>query len=134
MNNAHTCYMEGGSIINGYTGSIIEEPAILVSKEADVIHGWGETENVKARFAKYVLAYTQAYMNEERDDLMLIELSQYKLDREKACYIIRRATEFTHTGFIHNLCRVLIEGKDPVAWLEYEMKRIPIDLNEKVWC
>lgn len=131
MINMHPCYMEGGSIINTYSNCIIENPAILVSKSDDVLHGWGEMENVEARFKKLVLGYSQAGMTEEVNDLMFIELSQYKLSREMACYIMLRAVEFTATGFITNLCRELESGNDPVAWLKSEMERIPIDINEK---
>lgn len=133
MTNAHTCYMDGGSIINGLTGNIIERPAILVSKSDDIIHGWGDMETVEPRFAKYAYGYSQAGMTEELNDLMLIELSEYKIDREMACYVIRRATEFTATGFIRNLCQELTSGSDPIAWLKAEMERMPINLSETTW-
>lgn len=129
----HVCYMEGGSIINAFTGGIIERPAILIGREDDIIHGWGDFENVEARFSKFAYAYSQAGMTEELNNLMLIELSEYKLTREMACYVIRRAAEFTATGFIRNLAWELMEGSDPVAWLRTEMERIPIGLEEKEW-
>ncbi len=86
MINMHTCYMENGSIINGYSGNIIENPAILVSRTDDILHGWGELENVKAKFNKFAAAYAQAGLTEELNDLMLIELSEYHITREMACY------------------------------------------------
>ena len=36
MGTTHVCYMEGGSIINAFSGGIVERPAILVSKEAQI--------------------------------------------------------------------------------------------------
>lgn len=128
----HTCYMGGGSIINAITGSIIERPAVLVSKEADTIHGWGDLENVKTRFDKFCRGYSMAGMTEELNDLMLIELSEYKISREKACYVLRRMTEFTATGFIREFCKRLMD-KNLAAWLDSEMARIPIDTNKKEW-
>lgn len=133
MGTTHVCYMEGGSIINAFSGGIVERPAILVSKEADTIHGWGNFEDVEARFAKYACAYSKAGMTDDLNDLMLIELSEYKITREMACYVIRRAAEFTATGFIRNLACKLTDGSDPVAWLKSEMERIPIGLDEKEW-
>ena len=133
MGGAHICYMEGGSIINGVTGGIIERPAILVSKKEDTIHGWGNLDNVEARFKKYASAYKKAGMQEGLEDLMLIELSEFKITREMACYVIRRAVEFIATGFIRNLCHELTAGSDPVAWLKSEMRRIPIDMDAKEW-
>ena len=133
MGYQHTCYMEGGSIINAFTGCIIERPAILVSKESDMMYGWGNIEDVEKRFDKYVSRYAKAGMTDEANDLMLIELSEYKIDRNMACYVIRRTTEFTATGFIMNLCRELLTGTDPITWLKAEMERVPINLNEKEW-
>ena len=91
----HCCYTDGGSITNSYSGCVIEQPAILVSKEQDTLYGWGDLKNVEARFEKFSTAYASAGMNEDLADLMLIELSEYKIDREMACYVIRRAVEFT---------------------------------------
>lgn len=50
-----------------------------------------------------------------------------------ACYVIRRAAEFTATGFVRNLACKLTDGSDPVVWLKSEMERIPIGLDEKEW-
>lgn len=132
MAHMHTCYMEDGSIINGFTGGIIEEPALLVSKSEDILHAWGNKAVVEKKFEQRVLAYTQLDYKEELENLMLIELSNYKIDREMACYILRRATEFTATRFIEKLCRELQSG-DPVEWIRSEMNRISIDINEKEW-
>lgn len=133
MNNMHVCYMDGGSIINSYTGGIIEDPAILVSASDDILHGWGSMENVEAKFTKFAHGYSQAGMEQELNDLMLIELSQYRIGREMACYVMRRAAEFMATGFIRDLCGRLKSGDDPIRWLEQEMERVPIDLYEKEW-
>lgn len=127
----HVCYMKGGSIMNAFSGCIIERPAILVSKEEDIILGWGNLEDVEARFAKYACAYSKAGMTDDLNDLMLIELSEYKVTREMACYVICRAAEFTATGFVRDLADRLTDSGDPVAWLESEMERVPIGLDEK---
>lgn len=133
MKQQHVCYMEGGSIINAFSGGIIERPAILVSKDEDIIHGWGNFEDVKAKFEKYACAYSKAGMTDDLNNLILIELSEYKISREMACYVIRRAAEFTATDFVRNLAGRLADGSDLVAWLKSEMERIPIDLDEKEW-
>lgn len=130
--NKHACYMECGSIINGYTGGIIENPALLMSAETDCLHGWGDAETVHKKFERHASAYQKAGMTDDLEDLMYVELSQYKVSREMACYILRRAVEFTATGFVRNLCREIKEG-DPAAFVEKEMARIPIDINEKEW-
>ena len=46
---------------------------------------------------------SKAGMTDDLNNLMLIELSEYKITREMACYVIRRAAEFTATGFVRNL-------------------------------
>lgn len=128
----HVCYMENGSIINAFTGSIVESPAILVSKNEDTLHAWGNKDAVSAKFTRFATAYQNAGFLDDLNDLMFIQLSNFKITREMACYIIRRAAEFTATGFIRNLCGELEHG-DPEAFLRHEMERIPIDLNEKEW-
>lgn len=130
--NKHACYMECGSIINGYTGGIIENLALLMSKNTDCLHGWGNAETVQKKFEKYADAYQKAGMTEDLENLMYVELSEYKVSREMACYILRRAVEFTATGFIRNLCTEIEKG-NPVAFVEKEMERIPVDINEKEW-
>lgn len=132
MSHKHTVYMEGGSIINAFSKSIIEHPTVLVSKNADIIHAWGNYDVVNARFQKYADAYANAGIAEELDDLMLIELSEYKVTREMACYVIRRMSEHTATGFIKKFCEAL-ESSDPVGWLKTEMERLPLGLSEKEW-
>lgn len=126
----HVCYMEGGSIVNALTGNIIENPAILVSKKADVLHAWGNEDKVSTKFTRFVTAYQNAGLLNDLNDLMFIQLNNFKITREMACYVIRRAAEFTATGFIRNLCKELEHG-DPEAFLRREMERIFIDLSEK---
>ena len=133
----HPCYMEDGSIINAYTGCIIEEPAILVDRETGTIHGYGNLENVKAKFEKFTAA-ARATGNETVktnliDPLMLIELNGYRISREDACYIIRRAVEFSGTNFLTEFCNELLHGSDPIAWLNIQKEKIPIDIYEKEW-
>lgn len=129
----HTVYLNCGSIYNAYNDNIIERPAILVSKEDDTIHAYGDLENVEAKFKRFVTRWNKPCFQDELNDLMLIELSEYHIDREMACYVIRRATEFTATGFIRDFARRLTDGSDVLAWLKSEMERIPIDLEEKEW-
>lgn len=126
----HTCYMEGGSIIAA--GRIVEEPAVFVSRMDDTIFAWGNLDIVLLKFRTAAAAYANAGMQDMVEGLMCIELSKYKMSREDACYVIRRMTEFTATGFIKEFCEKLESG-DIVAWLEAEKKRIPIDINEKEW-
>lgn len=129
----HTVYVQDGSIYNPYNGCIIERPAIVVSKEADTVHGYGDFEDVNAKFLKLAAGYAAAGFQDDVDDLMLIELSEYHIDRELAAYVIRRATEFTATGFIRSLCQKLTDGTDVIKWLESERERIPIDLSAREW-
>lgn len=132
MGNKHTVYMEGGSIINAFSGSIIERPAVLVSRSEDIIHGWGDFDAVSARFERYVSAYTKAGLMEELKDMVLVELSQYKVTREMACYVLRRMSEHTATGFVTAFCSA-IEGPDPAGWLKGEMEKLPLNVEEKEW-
>lgn len=127
----HTCYMEYGSIINAVTGGIIERPAILIDKSDGCLHGWGNIENVEAKFNKLVDRFSQSGNTAMANDMVLIELSEYKIDREMACYVLRRATEFTATSFTKDLYREITKGTNPIKWLKSEMERLPIDLNEK---
>lgn len=130
MAHSHVCYMYSGSIYNS-EGCIIEEPAILVDRNTGVLHGWGNMDVVKAKFDRFAAAYSDADMGNELESLMMIELSKYKVTREMACYIMRRAVEFTASGFIEALCRELAEGENPAAWLKAEMERLPLDLGLK---
>lgn len=128
----HPCYMENGSIVNSYSGCIIEDPAILVSKNADTLHGWGNEGSVNAKFMKLASAYQAAGFLDDLLDLKFIQLNKFRISREMACYVIRRAVEYTVTGFITKFCEEIEHG-DPEAFLKKEMERIPIDLNEKEW-
>lgn len=56
----HVCYMEGGSIMNAFSGCIIERPAILVSKEEDIILGWGESRRRGGQIRKVCLRIFQS--------------------------------------------------------------------------
>lgn len=111
-------------------GRIIERPAILVSKTQDMMFGYGDFDALDRKLATTAAAYRTAGFPEEADDLLLIELDSYRMSREQACYIIRRAMEFTASGFILALCRE-ISGGSPVEWLQSEMARIPLDLEER---
>lgn len=111
-------------------GRIIERPAILVSKTQDMMFGYGDFDALDRKLATTAAAYRTAGFPEEADDLLLIELDSYRMSREQACYIIRRAMEFTASGFILALYRE-ISGGSPVEWLQSEMARIPLDLEER---
>lgn len=126
----HTVYMEGGSIINAFTGCAIERPTVLVSKNGDIIHAWGNFESVDAKFRKYVAAYSQTGLAKELDGLMLVELSEFGITSEMACYVIRRMSEYTATDFAARFCEAVL-GPDPIGWLKEEKKKFPIDLTER---
>lgn len=133
MKNPHCCYMEGGSIINSHSGSIIENPALLADIELGCLYGWGEMDSVMAKFKKFTDAYRKTGDADITKSLAVIELSQYKISREEACYVLRRAVEYTATGFIEELYKQVTEGPDALAWLKSEMERVPISLEEKEW-
>ncbi len=122
----HVVYMENGNIFNSFTGNVIRRPAILVSREADVIHGWGDAEDVEAKFKRFAYGYSQAKMAEELNDLMFIELSEFSITSEMACYVICRAVEYTASSFIPKLCSKITDGSDFVSWLKSEMERVPV--------
>lgn len=127
----HICYMLGDEIVNGITGAYVKRPAVLVSKSGDIIHAWGEFEDVEARFNKFAYGYSEANLTDELNDLLLVELSVDKgVTKELACYVMRRAAEYTASGFVKAFCREIVGG-NPAGWLKAEMEKFPLDLDEK---
>ena len=121
-----TVYMENGQIINSYTDRPIEHPAVLVSRTTDMIHAWGDFDVVNKRFKTYTEAYGKTGLAVIGDDLTLIDLSEL-VSKDMACYVIRRMSEYTASGFVTRFCDALV-GADPIGWLKAEMERIPLDI------
>lgn len=128
----HNVYMFCGSIYD-MNGRIIENPALLIDKSSGCIHGYGDAENLTAKFVKMTTAYNDTGMKDMADDLLLMDFSDtwYKgMSNEEVCYILRRAVEYTATSFLPALVEHCMKP-DFQEWLRAEMTRFPINLEEK---
>lgn len=128
----HNVYMSCGSIYD-MNDRIIERPALLIDKSDGCIHGYGDAENLTAKFMNMATAYNDAGMKDMADDLLLMDFSGawYKgMSNEEVCYILRRAVEHTATSFQPALVEHCTQP-DFQEWLRAEMERVPIDLGEK---
>lgn len=128
----HTVCVDCGSIYD-MNGNVVENPAILLDKDSGCVHGCGDIEIVSAKFERMASAYDQAGMRDMAESLLLLDFSDaffHGATKEEICYILRRATEYTASGFQKRLCKhaVLPDFK---AWLHGEMKAFPIDLSER---
>ena len=141
---AKSVYMYSGSIYCDATGGIIERPAILINPREDMLIAYGDEEHVSARFDKY-----RAASPELASEMVLIGLSNgldgvdgQSLTRKEQCYVMRRAIDYTLSGFITKLYEHLVDelddsrpdhlppkyGQNVKEWIASEMVRLPIDL------
>lgn len=128
-----TIYLENGSVWSAMTGCAIENPAILVDKDSDVLLKYGEANAVRKYYNRVLTSYQTTGRNP--DNFVLIELDSevYDLDsmsnsRTIQCYILKRAIEYSASGFLPNLIDHIAKG-DVADWLEEQMQRVPLDLN-----
>ena len=100
----HNVYMFCGSIYN-MNDCIIENPALLIDKSDGCVHGYGDAENLTAKFVNMAAAYNSAGLKDMADDLLLMDFSNayYKgVSNEEICYILRRAVEYTASSTSRN--------------------------------
>ena len=132
MTYRHPIYLYKGSIYD-MNGSIIKHPALLFDKKDDCLQGFGEAENLIPKLHRMADAFHRLGFPDMAASLMLIDFSNAsfrRLTNEEICYILRRAIEFTATGFLTELAKHTI-NPDFKTWVQSEMKRIPIDLSEQ---
>lgn len=124
MANNKTVYIRDGSIYNAVTDTFINRPAIMFDPDNDMLLAYGEYDGVCRRFDKYIEAAPD--MCTEYVLFHLFESSL--LTTEMQCYILKRAIEYTASGFIRNLNSHLGTG-DLSDWIASEMARVPLDLT-----
>ena len=117
----HTVYMECGSIISGVSGCIIEEPAIMFDKETSTLYAWGNVDAVRKKYNRFLSAGMH-------DNMVMLELSNYRLTHEMQCFILRFASEHSGTSFLRDL---YAKRNDPkvLEWLTDKMKRMGVELE-----
>jgi hypothetical protein len=125
-------YFYMGSLYSA-NGCIIEEPAILVTKD-DIFCKYGSYENILKEFTRRQEAYISAGFPEEAENLVMFSFSKYTgIPTEKITYIIRRMLQYTATGFITKFFEELGKQETFMSWLDSEMERIPIDISSNNW-
>lgn len=134
MEHKHVVYMYYGSIYNMHD-NIIENPALLIDTDGGCVHGYGDIKDIEPKFINMVAAYNSAGFHEMAKNLILMDFSTawFKgMSNEEICYILRRAVEHTATTFQPALIEHM-EKPDFQEWLRAEMKRFPLDLEEKTY-
>jgi len=108
---------------------IIEEPAVIIDPQCDIIHKWGNAgalEPVLVRYQEGMDKVNDLFPDEKPEIGYLISLSS--LPVEKQAYVICRMVEYTASGFV---AKFYDKINQPTAgiWLEAEIQRIPIDVT-----
>lgn len=88
-----TIYLEHGSIWSAATGCIIENPALLIDSNSDMLLKYGEVDNVRAYYEKMLASYQAAGWDTEHLVLLEMDSEIYDADslyntRTIQCYIL----------------------------------------------
>lgn len=120
------CYINTQKQLCFENGTPMHQPTILFENDTDVLHKIGEADVVKAYHDIIMTQY--ASLGIGMPDLVTIELT--KIPVEDVCYIIRRASEYTLSGFLPKLYQLVTTKpeEEVIAWLTDEKTRISIDV------
>ena len=110
----------GTIFINGFA---LERPTLLVDIESDTLLAYGSYTDVKARFDKYTGPNVPA---ELKNNIVMFTFDN--LPNQDIIYILRRAINYTASGFVRHLAQKYCEP-DFTDWLKAEMERVPITDN-----
>lgn len=124
------CYINSHNQLCRPDGSTLLRPTILFENDMDVFHKVGEAECVEDYQNQVIHRYTD--MGLTIPDFVTMELT--KIPVEDACYIIRRASEYTLSGFLPKLYQLVTTKpeEEVIAWLTNEKTRIPIDVYANI--
>lgn len=107
----------GTIFINGFG---IERPTMLVDTDSDVLLNYGNYADVKTKFDKYTGKNIPA---ELKSSIAMFTFDT--LPNKAIIYILKRAINYTASGFVKNLAKKYCEP-DFQTWLNAEMLRVPI--------
>lgn len=125
-------YLENGTIVNNYSKTGIENPALLLDCETGALFKWGNKDAVYASYIKASEAYQKTGALDMAERLMYIELDAMQLTPEQRCYILKRCIQYTASRFQTELCSKIQHDTGDgacIAWLNAEMARVPLDLT-----
>lgn len=105
-------------------GVWLEKPAIQIAANEDMFIRVGDYDTLLKQFTIETERLQKAGM---RDMFQQAVISLENLSAETACYVIRRMTEYTASGFIKAFYQHLLQ-EDIMDWLQAEIKRVPIPM------
>lgn len=117
-----TAYIFDSSVYLSASGAIVEDLALLIDAESDVLLSYGKPELVNARFNQIV---TKPVFGS--GTFCVVTFKADVFTPEQRCYVIRRAAEYSASGFCKELAVRAENGSLP-GWLASEMVRVPIEL------
>ena len=122
--------VENGAVINTIDGRPIERPAVCIDKATGTLHSWGNKSWVYAAYTRMTEQLHAQGALKLAEDLVYIEFDPEVFTPERCAYIIERCVRFTASGFQTMLCSKVqhCPGADILAWIDAEMKRVPIEL------
>lgn len=102
-------------------GTVLEQPALFFDASNDTLLRIGEFTKLEP-----IMMDTRARMLSVGLPVQgLMILCFDHLPPEKICYVLNRALLYTQSGFLKKLSQTL-SMKNPEAWLDAEMNRIPL--------
>lgn len=124
------CYINSQKQICFEDGTPILRPTIVFEKDTDVVHKIGECNSVKEYSDVVINQYNKLRL--VTPDLVVMELTRIPV--EDACYIIRRAFEYTLSGFLPKLYELVTTKSESEVqtWLANEKSQIPIDVYANI--
>lgn len=115
-------WVENGSVFCDATDSYIEHPALLLDYESDLLMKYGESEYVRGFLSKVSAANC-----EYAASLSVLELNTLLFTPEECAYIMKRALEYSASGFIRALQERMLDGSLK-SWISSEMSRVPLEI------
>lgn len=119
-----TAYIENGEVFFTATDKAVKDLALMIDIDSDVLLSYGDPETVNQKLNALTDKAKTLFGN-----LAILQLKTDNFTAEQRCYVIRRAVEYTATGF----CKALAEHAktgDFTEWLNAEMAKLPLDLSK----
>lgn len=117
----HLFEIQYGSIYNTQTGSIVENPAVLINEDG-IAFGFGDEKDMLPKYKSMALP-----MRKIGDCLNMLTLSPFNADRQMQCYILNRVAEFSGHDFNRQLIEMASDKNKFLPWIEQEMQKVPIE-------
>ena len=123
----HVAYVKDGKLYNNITQKFVRNPAYIIDSNLGTVHGWGEAVDVRQKYLGITRQFTSLGFDKIAASYMCVEMRD-ALPAEMQAYVIRRLVEYSATDFGLKLYEEVSNG-DVKAWLEQEMKRVPMKLE-----